>query len=50
MTSSLPLPLPAGMTPGERDRVLAHFQMTEQWLRAEVRGLSHGEGALAGFQ
>jgi hypothetical protein len=29
-----------GMTPGDRQRLLAHFEMTEAWLVSEVNGLS----------
>lgn len=28
------------MTPGERQRLVAHFEMTEAWLEDEVKGLS----------
>lgn len=30
----------AGMTDDDRQRLVAHFEMTEAWLRAEVAGLS----------
>jgi len=30
----------APMTPGERQRLIAHFEMTEAWLQSEVDGLS----------
>jgi hypothetical protein len=31
------------MTEGERQRLLAHFEMTESWLVSEVRGLSDAQ-------
>jgi hypothetical protein len=31
------------MTDGERQRVLAHFDLTEQWLASEVEGLSDAQ-------
>jgi hypothetical protein len=32
-----------GMTPGDRQRLLAHLEMTESWLVTEVQGLSEGQ-------
>jgi hypothetical protein len=38
---SLPIPAAAGpMTAGERQRLVAHFEMTEAWLVSELEGLS----------
>ena len=31
------------MTPGDRQRLLAHLEMTESWLVTEVQGLSEGQ-------
>lgn len=40
-TLTLSTPAFAGpMTPGERQRLVAHFEMTEAWLEDEVKGLS----------
>jgi hypothetical protein len=40
----LPTPTQAGpLTPGERQRLIAHLQMTEDWLAAEVEGLSEAQ-------
>lgn len=37
-------PLAAGeLTPGERQRLLAHLEMTEQWLVSELAGLSSAQ-------
>jgi Protein of unknown function (DUF664) len=32
-----------GMTDGDRQRLLAHFDMTESWLRSEIDGLSDAQ-------
>ena len=32
-----------GMTPGDRQRLLAHLEMTESWLASEVHGLSDAQ-------
>jgi uncharacterized damage-inducible protein DinB len=41
LTLALPPVAAAGpMTPGERQRLLAHLQMTESWLVSELEGLS----------
>ena len=32
-----------GMTPGDRQRLLAHLEMTESWLGSEVAGLSDAQ-------
>ena len=32
-----------GLTPGDRQRLLAHLEMTEQWLVSEVKGLSEAQ-------
>jgi DinB superfamily len=37
-------PVSAGpMTPGERQRLIAHLEMTEAWLESEVNGLSDAQ-------
>jgi uncharacterized damage-inducible protein DinB len=38
--ASLVLGQSAGMQPVDRDRLLAHYAMTEDWIRSEVAGLS----------
>ena len=39
-----PIPAAAGpMTEGERQRLLAHFEMTEAWLASELAGLSDAQ-------
>jgi DinB superfamily len=41
LSAALPSVLSAdGMTPGDRQRLLAHLEMTEDWLVGEVQGLS----------
>jgi DinB family protein len=43
-TILLPAPAVAGpMTPGERQRLIAHLEMTESWLASEVEGLSDAQ-------
>ena len=42
--SALASPVPAGeLTPGDRQRLLAHLQMTESWLASELSGLSQAQ-------
>lgn len=36
-------PVAAQMTEGERQRLVAHFEMTEAWLESEVTGLSDAQ-------
>jgi hypothetical protein len=39
-----PMPVAAaGMTDGDRQRLLAHLEMTESWLASEVSGLSEAQ-------
>jgi hypothetical protein len=43
MSSSLTLGAVGPMTTGERQRLVAHFEMTESWLVSEVNGLSDAQ-------
>jgi hypothetical protein len=38
-----PILMAAPMTPGERQRLIAHFEMTEAWLASELAGLSEAQ-------
>ena len=43
-TLAIPAAAVAGpMTPGERQRLIAHLEMTESWLASEVEGLSDAQ-------
>src|SRR5574339_929253 len=43
-TALVPARAAAGpMTPGERQRLIAHLEMTESWLASEVEGLSDAQ-------
>ena len=44
LSFALPTAIAAeGMTPGDRQRLLAHLEMTESWLASEVNGLSDAQ-------
>ena len=44
LAASLPAALSAGgMTAGDRQRLLAHLEMTESWLVSELKGLSEAQ-------
>jgi hypothetical protein len=40
---ALTLPVDGAMTAGDRQRLLAHLDMTEQWLASELQGLSKAQ-------
>lgn len=43
VAGALVLPVDAAMTAGDRQRLLAHLDMTEQWLVSELQGLSKAQ-------
>jgi hypothetical protein len=43
LLASTPSVLAGPMTPGERQRLIAHFEMTEAWLVSELAGLSDAQ-------
>jgi len=44
LAAALPAPSAAqGMTAGDRQRLVAHLEMTESWLQSELKGLSEAQ-------